>query len=99
MAKANSATTGEPASLQDTTTGAATNNQPNPEALQKTAKPQAKKPSEITYSVAELAGAARARFGVLPEVVTTAMRVANKAKATLPEAKQIIEQFTKREVK
>jgi hypothetical protein len=59
----------------------------------------AKQAAESLYSAAELSAAARARFGVPPEVVTAAMRMAGKKSATLSDAKEIITKFSKREVK
>lgn len=56
-------------------------------------------PAESVYSAADLASAARARFGVLPEVVITALRTVGKQKATLTEARLIVKDFIKREVK
>lgn len=52
-----------------------------------------------TYSTAELAAQARQIFGTTPEVVTVAMRTAEKQKATLDEAKTIVQEFLNREVK
>jgi len=60
---------------------------------------EANKPIESEYSAAELANAARARFGVQPEVVSAALRLAGKDKATLAEAQRIVKTFKEREVK
>ena len=54
---------------------------------------------EPEYSAADLASAARARFGVPPEVVHTALKVEGKDKATLSEAKRIVKAFLERKVK
>jgi len=59
----------------------------------------AAKPAECEYSVAELAGAARKQFDVPPEVVSAALRIAGKDRATLTEARRIVKQFKERQVK
>jgi hypothetical protein len=62
-------------------------------------KQQKAAPAETTYSAADLANAARARFGVPPEIVTAALRLAGKQRATLTEARQIVTAFMERTVK
>lgn len=57
------------------------------------------KAAESVYSVTDLAGAARTRFKVPPEVVTAALKMASKNRATPAEAQRIIKDFMKREVK
>ena len=59
----------------------------------------AKAPAESKYSAADLASAARARFGVPPEVVQAALKVAQVEKATISEAKKIVKAFMGRKVK
>jgi len=58
-----------------------------------------KKPAETTYSAADLAGAARTRFNVPPEVMQVALKLAKKDKATLAEAEQLVKEFMGRKVK
>lgn len=57
------------------------------------------KPAETVYSASELASVARSRFDVLPEVVTTALKVAGKTEATFSQTQTLIKNFLKREVK
>ena len=54
---------------------------------------------ETKYSAAELIGAAEAAFGVKPEVVATALKVAKLSEATKAQAEAAIEKFMKKEVK
>lgn len=54
--------------------------------------------SECTYSVEELAQAARAQFGVRPEVVRAVLRLARLKRATVSQAKQLIKLFLERQV-
>ena len=54
---------------------------------------------EATYKAAELAAQARKLFGTTPEVVTVALRVADKKTATVAEAQAIVKEFLEREVK
>jgi hypothetical protein len=56
------------------------------------------KAAESVYSIAELAGASRKRFDVMPETVTAALKTAGKAKATIAEAEAIIKNFKERKV-
>ena len=53
---------------------------------------------EPLYSVAELANAARSRFGTTPEVVTVALKTAGKDKATVAETKLLIKALIGRKV-
>ena len=63
-------------------------------------KPQGvKKPAESVYSAADLANAARTRFKTAPEVVSAALKMANKTEATLAETQNIIKLFLTKEVK
>lgn len=52
-----------------------------------------------TYTAAELIAAAPEKFGVSPDVVTAALRMAGKKTATVEEARTIITEFANREVK
>ncbi len=54
---------------------------------------------ESEYSVAEFAAHATNIFGVMPECVIAAFRVAGKDKATKRDAEIIIKNFMKKEVK
>lgn len=54
---------------------------------------------ESSYSVKELAVNARKLFGTRPECVTAALTAAGKTESTVIEAKSIVENFLKREVK
>jgi anti-sigma regulatory factor (Ser/Thr protein kinase) len=54
--------------------------------------------TESVYAVSELAANAKI-FGERPECVTAALRFAGKATCTVSEAKKIVEEFMKREVK
>ena len=60
---------------------------------------QKAKPAEGEYSATDLAAAARKRFGVTPEIVAAALKMAGKRKATLAEAQQIVKDFKERKVK
>ncbi len=55
--------------------------------------------AEATYKVAELAAKARQMFGTTPEVVTAALKIADKESATVEDAQKIIQEFLNREVK
>jgi len=57
------------------------------------------KPAVVTYSIQELMSVAHAKFGVEPEVVGAAMKMARKDKATVSDAKVIIDKFLKQGVK
>lgn len=57
------------------------------------------KMAEPLYTAAELSAAARTKFGTSPEVVTTALKSANKEKSTLSETAAIVKAFLEREVK
>lgn len=54
---------------------------------------------DCEYSVVDLISAARSSFGVPPEIVSAAMKIAGKDKATIDEAKQIIKEFKERKVR
>jgi hypothetical protein len=70
-----------------------------PQSVVNSGAQAANKPIESEYSAAELANAARARFGVQPEVVSAALKLAGKDKATLTEAQRIVKTFKERKVK
>lgn len=55
-------------------------------------------PPESEYSVAEFAANSKTVFGVMPECVIAAFRVANTKKATKQAAEQIIRDFMNKEV-
>jgi len=55
--------------------------------------------AEPEYTVAELAANSKAVFGVMPECVIAAFRVAGLKKATKQAAEKIISTFMKKEVK
>ena len=55
--------------------------------------------AEPEYTVAELAQHSKAVFGVMPECVIAAFRVAGVEKATKTEAKKIVTKFMTKEVK
>jgi hypothetical protein len=105
--------TNDPAVTQDTaqdTAQDAARDEVQPEksaakgtAVQAASKPEQdekKKPAETgaVYSADELANAARELFGVPPEVVRAAFKLADKDKATVDEAKKIVKTFMVREV-
>lgn len=74
----------------------ATNNKP---AVTETpTKKEKAKPVESVYSAEQLAKA-HATFGASYAIVATALKIAGKEKATVSEAKEIIEKFKKQEVK
>ena len=52
-----------------------------------------------SYSLQDWAEAARTQLKVPPEVAITALKLAKKENCTIAEAKQIIAEFLKREVK
>ncbi len=54
---------------------------------------------DFSYSVDELANAARNTFGVSPDMVRAAFAVNNLKEATLSDAKKIVAAFAKKEVK
>lgn len=51
------------------------------------------------YTAAELANAAQRVFGVPQDVATAALRMAGVKAATIEEAKKIVQDFAKKEVK
>ena len=51
------------------------------------------------YTAAELANAAQRVFGVPQDVATAALRMAGVKTATIEEAKKIVQDFAKKEVK
>lgn len=54
---------------------------------------------EATYSIDELKSAAASRFQTRPEVVVAALKGAGKDRATLEEAKKLIGEFLRKEIK
>ena len=54
---------------------------------------------DTKYSARELANAARVRFEVPPEVVLTALKIADITEAGIDEAKGIIKAFLERKVR
>ena len=53
---------------------------------------------DVSYTVSELAQAARKIFGVSPDIVTAAFAVRNLKEATVNEARKIVTEFAKKEV-
>lgn len=76
---------------------ATNNNKPVTEAPTKEPKAKAK-PVESVYTAEELAKAHNT-FGTSYAIVATALQLAGKDRATISEAKEIIEKFKKQEVK
>lgn len=56
-------------------------------------------PLEPEYTAEEFAVCARSVFGVSPDIVTAALRVAGVKKTTKSAAEKIIKEFCKKEVK
>lgn len=65
----------------------------------KEARQAADKPTAPQYTAAELANAAQKVFGVPQDVATAALRMAGVKAATIEEAKKIVQDFAKKEVK
>ena len=59
---------------------------------------EAEKPAESVYTAEQLANAHK-NFGTSYAIVATALKIAGKDKATVSEAKEIIEKFKRQEVK
>lgn len=59
---------------------------------------KATQPTESTYAAAELAKAHKT-LGTSYEIVAVALKQAGKERATITEAKEIVDRFIKREVK
>lgn len=74
----------------------ATNNKSAVKEAAKAGKPTEK--VESVYTAAELASAHKT-FGTSYAIVATALQLAGKERATVTEAKKIIEEFKNREVK
>lgn len=68
-------------------------------AVNQTSAAPAKKTAESVYSVQELTAANEKVFGVKKECVVAALKENGKDKLTLTEAKRIVNDFLKREVK
>lgn len=56
-------------------------------------------PNEPKYTANEFIEAAQCIFNVMPECVAAALKKADKTEFTLTEAKKIVSEFMKREVK
>lgn len=65
----------------------------------KEARQAADKPTAPQYTAAELANAAQKVFGVPQDVVTAALRMAGIRSATIDEAKRVVMDFARKEVK
>ena len=65
----------------------------------KEARQAADKPTAPQYTPAELANAAQKVFGVPQDVVTAALRMAGIRSATIEEAKRVVMDFARKEVK
>lgn len=59
----------------------------------------AAKTVESEYKVSELADNAKSLFGTRPECVAAALKAAGKENCTVSEAKSIVYEFLKKEVK
>lgn len=68
-------------------------------AAKETKQQAAAKSTAPQYKAEELANAANRIFGVPQDVVTAALRMAGVKSATLEEAKKIVAEFAKKEVK
>ena len=55
--------------------------------------------NENLYSVDEFAAQAKSLFGTTPEAVKVALRFAGKTETTIEDAKAIVQEFLKKEVK
>ena len=60
---------------------------------------ETKKAYEATYTISELANAAKSEFNTTSIVVTAALTKAGKETYTMREAKQLVERFKNKEVK
>ena len=65
----------------------------------KEARQAADKPTAPQYTAAELANAAQKVFGVPQDVATAALRMAGVKTATIEEAKKVVLEFARKEVK
>lgn len=65
----------------------------------KEARQAADKLTAPQYTAAELANAAQKVFGVPQDVVTAALRMAGIKSATIEEAKRVVMDFARKEVK
>ena len=61
--------------------------------------PKEVKKSASVYTAEEFASQAKKLFGTKPDIVTAAFYVAGKDKATVEEAKELVDKFRKKEVK
>ena len=62
-------------------------------------KQAAEKPGAPQYTAEELANAAQRVFGVPQDVATAALRMAGVKTATIEEAKKVVLEFARKEVK
>ena len=62
-------------------------------------KPGAAAPAAAEYSAHELIAAARSAFGVSPDIMAAALKTAGLSRATKEKAREVAENFAKREVK
>ena len=62
-------------------------------------KPGAPAPAAAEYSAQELIAAARSAFGVSPDIMAAALKTAGLTRATKAKARELAENFAKREVK
>lgn len=62
-------------------------------------KPGAPAPTAAEYSAQELIAAARSAFGVSPDIMAAALKTAGLTRATKAKARELAENFAKREVK
>jgi len=87
---------GTPATAQDKPQG----NTPatSPVSAKPAAAPAKKAQAESEYSADDLAAVARQRFGVTPEAVAAALKIAGVKQTTLTEAQRIVKQFLGRKV-
>lgn len=91
----------EPAAEENAADSAITSNAEAPQMISTPTQAQdaaTSMPAESVYSIAELSGATTA-LGTRPECIMAALRESEKTEFTLPEAKQIVNKFLKREVK
>ena len=87
---------------QEATQAPGGTNTPEPHATpqggQRGGPQKGKTPAESVYSAKDLTNAARSRFGVPPEVVGVALKLAGKKKATYSETQELVKAFMERKV-
>lgn len=69
------------------------------EVVQEAPQKEQKASQESVYSASELAANAKKVFGTRQECVAAALKAAGKTECTVTEAKEIVGEFLKREVK